>query len=186
MDGTSEVLRIRGALDAALLDLRAVKDPSVPLLAAAAPLARSVALLYRALASTHDATAFRQAVDEAALHAQQALDPLQRSGSTDPVVVRSTRSLAEAVQGLSRPVRIPPSAGADLPGATKGDLIVPALRDEPRLLELRREVLEPAVPIAPPESVPEVTVDPERWSGSSACCAWSAASSTAWRKAVAS
>ena len=62
MDGTSEVLRIRGALDAALLDLRAVKDPSVALLAAAVPLARSVALLYRALASTHDATAFRQAV----------------------------------------------------------------------------------------------------------------------------
>jgi hypothetical protein len=160
VDGTSEVLRIRGALDAALLELRAVKDPSVPLLAVAAPLARSVALLYRALASTHDATAFRQAVDEAALHAQQALDPLQRSGSTDPVVVRSTRSLAEAVQCLSRPVHIPPSGGADLPGATKGDPVVPALRDEPRLLELRREVLEPAVPIAPPESVPEVTVDP--------------------------
>jgi hypothetical protein len=160
VDGTSEVVRIRGALDAALLDLRAVKDPSVPLLAAAAPLARSVALLYRALASTHDAAAFRQAVDEAAMIAQQALDPLQRSGSTDPVVVRSTRSLAEAVQGLSRPVRIPPGAGADLPGATKGDPIVPALRDEPRLLELRREVLEPAVPIALPEGLPEVTVDP--------------------------
>lgn len=160
MDGTSEVVRIRGALDAALLDLRAVKDPSVPVLAAAAPLARSVALLYRALASTHDATAFRQAVDEAVLNAQQALDPLQRSGSTDPVVLRSTRSLADAVQGLSRPVHIPPGAGDGLPGPTKWDPVVPALRDEPRLLELRREVLEPAVPIAPPEGMPEVTVDP--------------------------
>jgi hypothetical protein len=63
------------------------------------------------------------------------------------------------VQGLSRPVRIPPGAGADLPGATKGETVVPALRDEPRLLDLRREVLEPAVPIAPPETLPEVTVD---------------------------
>ncbi|HET6984714.1 MAG TPA: hypothetical protein VFI53_21400, partial [Myxococcaceae bacterium] len=162
MDGTSEVVRIRGALDAALLELRAVKDPAVPLADAEAPLARSVALLYQALASTHDAAAFRRAVADAAQKAEEALAPLQRSGSKDPAVVRSTASLTDAVQSLARPVSIPVGVGLDLPGRKTPPGPVPALLDEPRLLELQRPVLEPAVPLAPPEGLPAVDeVDPD-------------------------
>jgi len=160
-EAPSEVVRARGALDAALLELRSVKDPGVPLLEAERPLARSVAQLYQALASTHDATAFRKAVEEAARAAEEALRPLQRSGSSDPAVLRSAASVADAVRTLSGPVRIPAGLALDLPGPKKGLPVPPALKDAPRLLELQREVLEPAVPLLPPEQPPAVEVDPE-------------------------
>ena len=41
-EAPSDVVRIRGALDAALLDLRAVQDSAVPVREAEPPLARSV------------------------------------------------------------------------------------------------------------------------------------------------
>ena len=160
-EAPSEVVRVRGALDAALLELRSVKDPGVPLLEAERPLALSVAQLYQALASLHDATAFRKAVEEAVRHAEEALRPLQRSGSTNPAVLRSAASVADAVRTLSGPVRIPAGLAVDLPGPRKGQPVVPALRDEPRLLELQRAVLEPAVPLPPSEQPPVVEVDPE-------------------------
>jgi len=160
-EAPSDVVRIRGALDAALLDLRAVQDSEVPVREAEPPLARSVAQLYQALASTHDATAFRLAVSEAVRHAEDALLPLQRSRSSDPAVLRSVASLSDAVRTLSGPVRIPSGAGFDLPGPRKGAEVVTALVGEPRLLELRRPVLEPAVPVAAPEQPPAVTVDPD-------------------------
>src|SRR5690349_16946184 len=115
-EAPSEVVRIRGALDAALLDLRAVQDSAVPVREAEPPLARSVAQLYQALASTHDATAFRLAVSEAVRHAEEALLGLQRSRSSDPAVLRSVASLADAVRTLSGPVRIPSGVEFDLPG----------------------------------------------------------------------
>ncbi len=156
------MVRIRSALDAALLELRAVKDPAVPLADAEAPLARSVALLYLALASTHDASAFRRALADAAQQAEEALAPLQRSASTDPAVVRSAASLTDAVQTLARPLSIPVGLGLDLPGRATAGAPVPALLDEPRLLELQRPVLEPAVPLAPLDGVPAVEeVDPD-------------------------
>lgn len=162
MDGTSEVVRIRGALDAALLDLRAVKDPEVSLADAERPLARSVALVYQALASTHDAVAFHRALADAAREAEDALGPLRRSGSSDPAVVRSTARLAEAVQTLARPLVIPVGLELQLPGRNAAPGPVPVLADEPRLLQLQRPVLEPAVPLAPPEGMPPLEeVDPE-------------------------
>ena len=160
-ESASEVVRVRSALDAALLELRAVQDPAVPLLEAERELARSVAQLYEALASTHDATAFRKAVVEAARHAEEALGPLRRSGSSDPAVARSTASLTDAVRALSGPVHIPAGLTLDLPGPRKGRALVPALGDEPRLLDLRRGVLEPALPLTAPDEPPSVSVDPE-------------------------
>jgi hypothetical protein len=157
----SEVVRVRGTLDAALLALRAVQDPALQLSATEEALAKTLRSLYAAQASAAGSAAVTEALGEALDRAREALGPLQRSGSADPAVLHLGSVLSEVVTALEGTVRLPPSPGLDLPGPGTGPSLVPALRDEPRLLTLRREVLEPAIAAASVERVPPVEVDPE-------------------------
>ena len=156
----SEAVRVRGRLDAALLALRAVQDPALQLSATEEALAKTLRSLYAAEASAAESAAVREALGDALDRAREALGPLQRLGSADPAVLHLGSVLSEVVTALEGTVRLPTTPG-DLPRLETGPSLVPALRDEPRLLALRREVLEPAIAAAAVERVPPVEVDPE-------------------------
>jgi hypothetical protein len=163
-----DLLSVRAALDDALLGLRAVVDPDVLRHDTESLLSRSLRQLYAALASTGDAQGFKRAVDGALGEAREALARLERSGSRDPGVQGIVERLRVSVSGLASVERIPVGLGVELPRGGIASEVPRALVDEPRLLQLQREVLEPAVALPDPEQVPVVEVDPETPSGSPA------------------
>lgn len=157
----SELLSVRATLDDALLGLRAIKDPKVPVHETASALAQSLKQLYTALAATADAQAFQRGIDGALSEAKRALGTLHQVGSQDAAVQDALARLGVSIATLSTTRRIPLGLDLELPKAGT-ELPLPwALVDEPRLVELRREVLEPAVPLAARDEVLPPTVDVE-------------------------
>jgi hypothetical protein len=144
-------------LDEALVGLRAVKDPKVPLAAVKRHLEASLAALYGALAFSSEEARYRQGTTQALARARAALDSLSAAASQDAAVMRSVAALREATRGWEEAARRTLLRPLELPRLAEGAL-PQALTDTPALLTLSRGPVPPAI-VLPWEERPEVDTE---------------------------
>ena len=163
MTGTAEaeapgldLSRARVLLDGALVGLRGVKDPAVPLRAVERHLAASLGALYQALAAA--AAAEGEAFDRHARatcgEASAALAALETAGSREPAAERIARDVAAVVNGWERARQLTIRQSLRLPRPEPGH-VPRAQRGAPALVELAREPLAPAI-VLPVEDAPKL------------------------------
>ncbi|HZN95603.1 MAG TPA: hypothetical protein VFB81_22980, partial [Myxococcales bacterium] len=166
MTGTAEaeapgldLSRARVLLDGALVGLRGVKDPAVPLRTVERHLAASLGALYQALAAA--AAAEGEAFDRharathgEALAALAALAALETAGSREPAAERIARDVAAVVNGWERARQLTIRQSLRLPRPEPGH-VPRAQRGAPALVELAREPLAPAI-VLPVEDAPKL------------------------------
>lgn len=155
----ADLLSVRALLDEALVGLRAIEDPEVPLLEARSYVSASLARVYEALAHATDLVPFRSHSAAALQLARDALSTLSFRPSMDPAVLEDLRLVAQAIGHLSGSVS-PPDAPLRLP---RGDKLPPlrASVGEPQLHDPERTVLHPTIPLPELESVAPPPVDPD-------------------------
>ncbi len=162
-----DLLGRRALLDEALIGLRAIKDPNVPVRAIERNLRASLRALYGALASPSDAKQYNEGTATALNRALAALGSLEAMVTRDTGARRVTRNLREATQDwreavgrtLLHPLQLPRPAEGEWPRALTG---------VPSLLTLERGPVPPAIVLPIEEEAPEIDVsmDPtptERW-----------------------
>ncbi|HEY8205845.1 MAG TPA: hypothetical protein VIG99_00090 [Myxococcaceae bacterium] len=157
-----DLSRARVLLDGALVGLRSVKDPGVPLRSVERHLAGSLRALYQALAAAAEAGVGAEAFDRhaRATHTESgaALAALEATGSQDPAAGWVARDVAAVVDGWERARHLTIRQSLRLP--RPGPSHVPrAQQDVPVLVEVTREPLAPAIVLpvedAPPLEEPE-------------------------------
>jgi len=149
------IVAARAVLDEALVAARTLSPAEVATEAVVEALADALQRTYGALAAVGDAEAFHDARLGAAASARAALEGLQTLAATDPRVDEVAQSVARALRlllGASLTVLDPAPV---LPRATELRPPARASLDEPRLLDLQRDVLRPAVPLPEREAPPE-------------------------------
>jgi hypothetical protein len=157
----TDLLTVRALLDEALIGLRRIEDPVVPVRDALDAVGGALTEVYGALASTEDYGRFQEHARAASVRTQEALSALQRYSTEDPRAVEDMALVAQALGALRHP-RLPAGLEVELPRAGKKKPILPASVGEPRLLDVERSVLGATVPLAiPDESVGLVLVDVE-------------------------
>lgn len=149
---------VRARLDEALLALPAIADPSMPVREAEREIAAALHQVYAALAASADHAAFRVAVGGALERARDARAVLHAFGSDDAALVACLRAVSTAVKALKE-VTHAPLEGPELPRPGARAPLLRASVDVPRLLELDRSVLVPAVPL-PERADPEPPAEP--------------------------
>ncbi len=166
LEALPEIVAARALLDEALVNTREIAVDEVPAEPVADALSEALRLVYAALAALRDAEAFRVARDEAVERVRDALARLQSGGVDDPAVDAVAQGAARALRLLlvaPMPVLDPAPA---LPRARDPRAPARATLDEPRLLDLQRDVLRPMVPLPthppsePPERITEVPSPP--------------------------
>ncbi|WP_224372270.1 HEAT repeat domain-containing protein [Hyalangium versicolor] len=144
----------RVLLDEALVQLRAVKDPKVPLGAVKRHVEAALRALYGALVSSADEARYRPYTTQALARARAGLDSLNAAGSQDAAVARSVAALSEATRGWEQAARRTLLHPLELPRPPDGAR-PRRLTDTPALLTLPRGPVPPAV-VLPLEEQPEV------------------------------
>lgn len=160
------IVAARILLDDALIESREIAHEDLPAEPVAEALSEALRNVYVSLASLGDARVFHEAREVAITHVREALARLQTISGEDPVVDSVAQTAARALRLLLQaplPILNPPPA---LPRANDPRPAVVATFDEPRLLDLRRDVLRPMVPLPDrpdseaPERVTEVPPEP--------------------------
>lgn len=158
-----EIVAARALIDEALVGTREIAHEEISAEAVAERLSEALQRVYAALASLDDAHAFRDACAQSAEHLRGALELLQRGSVSDRAVDAVTSHAAASLRlVLTAPLPVLPRAPW-LPRADEARPTVRATLDEPRLLDLQRDVLRPMVPLpesAPPEEEERVTAVP--------------------------
>ncbi|HLL01397.1 MAG TPA: hypothetical protein VK539_12480 [Myxococcaceae bacterium] len=136
--------RARVLLDEALVGLRGVKDPQVPLRSVERHLVASLAALYRVLAGAGDARELQHQAKLTHHRAEAALSSLKSARSRDPAVAPLIRAVAAVVSGWqqARQRSLPERLSMPRPGP---DHVARAQRGVPALVELAREPLVPVI-----------------------------------------
>lgn len=140
---------IRAQLDRALVSVRGIDDASLPVAEIEHSLGQALHHVYAALADNDRHVVFREQTQRALEQARGALGSLMTVPSEDAAVQVAMREVAKSVGELQH-VGWSMLDGWDLPRA---DVVRPYLfasREVPRLLELERGVLVPAVPLDEP------------------------------------
>jgi hypothetical protein len=149
----------RALLDEALIGLRAIKDPKLPVRALERHLTASLGALYGALVSAGDAKRFNEGTSTGLTRALAALASLDSIGSSDAAAQRVARRVREATRGwkeaaartLLNPLSLPQPARGEWPKA---------LGAVPALLTLERGPVPPAI-VLPLEDAPELETEEE-------------------------
>lgn len=153
----SDLLTVKALLDDALVGLRGIDDPEIPLQEARSYVSASLARVYEALAHATEARPFHEHSYAALQLARDALTALSFRPSLDPAVLDDLRLVAQAIGHLNGAVS-PPEVPLRLP---RGDERPPlrASIDEPVLHDPERTVLYPTIPLPDLESVSPPAVD---------------------------
>lgn len=159
MDGATDtgprLPELRTKLDVALTGLRAIVDPAVPVAHAERALGEALEHVYAALADLGDHATFQGETRAAVEDVRAALAHLMAAPSADAGVDQVAAAVAEALGGLQG-VTWALAPGIELPRADRATPFLRASVQVPRLLELGRAVLRPAIPLdAPPFALPE-------------------------------
>ena len=145
---------IRASLDQALAQLTRIADPDLPVADAERALGRGLQRVYAALARIGDHAEFRDQTQHAVDDVRVALGHLMQSPTEDETANRVSAAVAKCLGDLQR-VRWALIDGLDLPREDRSKAYVRATHDLPRLLELRRDVIRPGVPLDEPPFVVE-------------------------------
>jgi len=155
-----DLSRARLLLDRALVGLRAVTDPKVPLRSVERHLVASLEALYQLLASPGDPKVFQHHSQISHSRSQAALAALTSAQSKDPVVRSLARVVGVVVERWAQLSRRTPSEPLRLP--RPGHRHVPrAQQGVPSLVELEREPLVPAIVLPVEEGVEELEAPAE-------------------------
>ncbi|HEY8430493.1 MAG TPA: hypothetical protein VIL20_19065, partial [Sandaracinaceae bacterium] len=146
---------VRAALDRALVRLRDIEDGRLPIADIERALGEALRQVYVAMASSGDWHAFRTATSEATEHVRRALAHLMSIPSDDVAANELMRLVAGTIQTLSQ-LRPDLTDERTLPGSSRGEALVRATVGAPRLIDLPRTVVRPAVPV----DEPPVPVEP--------------------------
>nr|BDT35445.1 hypothetical protein MFMH1_51140 [Myxococcus sp. MH1] len=161
---------VQALLDEALLGLRAVTDPALPVRQAEEQLALALREAYEAHAARAQFNVRRERIRAMATNLHAAARLLAQVPTEDPGGLAELALLQQAMKAAIGALGEPFSTGADarpLPPKVRAEPLRASLR-EPRLLEPVREVLLPAIPLpelpepeapppAPPAAPPPVT-----------------------------
>ncbi|MEM9194365.1 MAG: hypothetical protein AAGF12_34630, partial [Myxococcota bacterium] len=159
----AQISAVRAVLDEALVRLRSIEDPDIDLRGADQALTSALEHAYGANANLGDYVAFGDHQKNAIEQVRSALAALQTVATEDPAVTDALGFAARALDALHRVV---PNVGEEvnLPRLAKDKPLLPASHDTPRLLDPRRAVLRPAIPLAelpePPFPMPDVAAAP--------------------------
>jgi len=151
--------RARVLLDEALMGLRGVKDPAVPLRLVERHLVASLEAVYRLLASGGEPLPRQVQVTQS--RAEAALAALRSSRSKDPAVSRIARTVEVVVSGWAQasrrtvlePLRLPQPGPRHVTRAQQG---------VPSLVEMEREPLEPVIVLPVEEPIELEGADAEQ------------------------
>lgn len=158
---TQDLLWVRELLDEALLGVRSIETPEIPVEEARGYLSLALSNVYDACRDGVDyptSTAKRQRAVE---FARAALEALQRAPVDELAVDRELRLLGQALTALRDPDVRAPVAGLEIPfGRQRPPLL--ASTDRPRLHDLARHPIFPTVPLRDRDAVlmPDVDLDP--------------------------
>jgi hypothetical protein len=137
----------RAQLDEALLALREIQDPAVPVRRAEEQLAQALRACYLAVARRNDHLAYHAALDEAVAATRAVLGALQETPATDAATEKVLGFVAPALGALLSAGTLPVSLTADLPDGdpSPGTAFTPATVRVPAVIAPARSVLLPAV-----------------------------------------
>jgi hypothetical protein len=141
-----DLMAVRALLDDALVGLRAITDPAVPLRESRDAVAAALEHVYRALASWASYAKVQEEASQALERCREALGALQHRETEDQGALADIALVAQAIGALRSNARVPAEVVLDLP-TRRPSGAVPASRDEPRELDVARDVLPPAVPV---------------------------------------
>ncbi|GAB5549092.1 MAG: hypothetical protein SangKO_088520 [Sandaracinaceae bacterium] len=145
---------IRAELDGALLLVTKIEDDRLPLEEAERALGAALEHVYAALADLGDHALYRAETKAAVDRVREALAQLMTVPSEDPVAERAAATIARALGSLQQ-VSWSLVDGLSLPTEGAARVWLAASMHTPRLLDLRRRVLRPAIPLeARPPSIP--------------------------------
>ncbi|HEX8699677.1 MAG TPA: hypothetical protein VF815_12615 [Myxococcaceae bacterium] len=158
----SGIQTVQALLDEALVGLRGVTDPGLPIRQAEEQLALALRNVYEAHAALGDAAARREALKQMASHLHSAATLLASAPTEDPGGLAELELIQQAMKAAMRAVGEPLTPSEARPElALEGQKVLRASLREPRLLEPEREVLLPAIPLPelpepepPPPAVP--------------------------------
>lgn len=154
----ADLLTVRALLDEALLGLRRIEDPGVPVLEARSYVSAALAQIYQALAHATELGVFREHTAAALQLSRDALAALSFTPSMDAALLDDLRLVAQAIGALNERI-YPPEAASHLPRGEGRPLL--ATVGEPRLHDPARDLLFPTVPLPDIETIPPPFVDLE-------------------------
>lgn len=143
------ITEVRDTLDGALVRLRGVDDGKLSMPDIERALGLALEQVYVAMAAKNDWRAFRAATQEATEHVRSALAHLMASPTEDPVASELMGAVAGTIYKLGR-LSFELDDGLALPSVERGEVLVRATVGMPRLIDLPRTVVRPAVPIDEP------------------------------------
>ena len=150
----------RDWLDEALLALPRIADPRMPVQQAEREISGAQQEVYTALAASADYAVFRAALAAALAQTQSARAFLFAFESEDAAVVAGLVAVTRAITALEEVTHAPrDEEAAALPRPGDGTPFLTASVEVPRLLELERGVLLPAVPL-PERAAPDARPAP--------------------------
>ena len=149
------VTDVRDALDGALVRLRGVEDARLSKPDIERTLGLALEQVYAAMAAKNDWRAFRTATQEATEHVRSALAHLMAAPTDDPVASELMGAVAGTIYKLGR-LSFQLDDGLALPSVERGEALVLATVGTPRLIDLPRTVVRPAIPI----DEPRVQIEP--------------------------
>lgn len=162
MEGRVGMQTIQGLLEEALLGLRAVADPALPIRQAEEQLALALRSVYSGAAARAGAAAWRETIKSIATHLRSAVTLLTEVPTEDEGGLAELGLIQQAMEAVLRAASHPLASEEGWPELRLGtrEPLQASLR-EPRLLEPTREVLLPAIPLPelpepepPPPPVP--------------------------------
>ncbi|MDY7231165.1 hypothetical protein [Hyalangium rubrum] len=158
MSGRVGIQTVQALLDEALLGLRAVADPALPVRQAEEQLALALREVYEASAARGDWATQRESLKAMAAHLHMAATLLAQVPTADPGGIAELDLIQQAMKAAIRAVGEPLAEDEARPEERAGvrEPVRASLR-EPRLLDPEREVLLPAIPL--PE-LPEPEASP--------------------------
>lgn len=155
---SADLMSRRALLDEALMGLRAIKDPKIPLRAMERHLVASLGGLYGALVAPAEAQRFQEGTATALSRALAALSSLESAGSQDPAALRIAEQLREATEGWKEAAGRTVLHSLSLPQPAKGEW-PRASSHVPSLITMERAPLQPAI-VLPVEEGAELTEEP--------------------------
>lgn len=148
-----DLSRARVLLDGALVGLRGIKDPAVPLRSVERHLVASLEALYHVLAAPRSADVFQRQTQIVHSRAEAALVSLKSAHSQDPWVRQIAQAVGTVVDGWAQARHRLPAQSLRLPRPDM-DSAARAQQNVPTLVELAREPLVPTI-VLPVEESPE-------------------------------
>ncbi len=140
---------VRDALDRALVRLRGVDDAKLSMPDIERALGLALEQVYAAMAVRNDWRAFRTATQEATEHVRSALAHLMAFPTEDPIASELMGTVAGTIHRLGR-LSFELDDGLALPSTERGEALVRATAGAPRLIDVPRQVVRPAIPIDEP------------------------------------